>query len=61
VEQIGEAFDLPLTVVIQYADGRSETRTLKITEQVHEERLDVKSPVRRVTPRDELTMFEMAR
>ena len=49
VEQIGEVFDLPLTVVVQYADGRSETRTLKITEQVHEERLDVKSPIRRVT------------
>ena len=61
VEQTGEVFDLPLTVAIQYADGRSETRTLKITEQVHEERLDVKSPIRRVTVRDELTMFEIAR
>jgi aminopeptidase N len=61
VEQTGEVFDFPLTVVIQFADGRSETRTLKVTSQVHEEKLVVNSPIRRVTPRDELTMFEIAR
>jgi aminopeptidase N len=61
VEQAGEVFDLPLTVVIQFADGRSETRTLKITDQVHEERLTGKSPIRRVTPRDELSIFQTGR
>ncbi len=61
VEQIGEVFDLPLTVVIQFADGRSETRTLKITEQVHEERLSGKSPIRRVTAKDELSIFDAGR
>ena len=31
VEQVGDAFDLPLTVSVQYTDGRSEDLTLKIT------------------------------
>jgi hypothetical protein len=61
VEQTGDVFDLPLTVVIQFADGRSETRTLKITDQVHEERLTGKSPIRRVTAKDELSIFETGR
>ena len=61
MEQTGEVFDLPLTVVVQFADGRSETRTLKITDQVHEERLAAKSPIRRVTPKDELSIFETGR
>ena len=61
VEQAGEPFDLPLAVVIQFADGRSETRTLKITDPVHEERLTAKSPIRRVTPKDELSIFQTGR
>ena len=61
VEQVGDAYDLPLTVAIQHADGRTETRTMMITEQAVEERLAVTAPIRRVTARDELTLFEIAR
>lgn len=59
VTQTGEVFDLPLTVQIQFVDGRVETRTLKISEQVHEER--VGAPIRRVTVEDKMSLYEIAR
>jgi hypothetical protein len=61
VEQTGEVFDLPLTVSIQFADGRTETRNLKLTDRVHEEKVAGASHIRRVTARDELSLFEIAR
>ena len=48
VEQTGEVFDLPLTVQILFADGRSETRTLKLTGQAYEEKVAGAAAIRRV-------------
>ena len=61
VEQVGDVFDLPLTVSVQYTDGRSEDLTLKITEPVVETRLTTKGSVRRVVAKDELSLFEIVR
>ncbi len=61
VEQSGDVFDLPLTVQIQFADGRSETRTLRLGERAHEEAVEGAAAIRRVTVRDDLSLFEIAR
>jgi aminopeptidase N len=61
VDQTGDVFDLPLTVVLQYADGKSEERTLRIVDQGgqgFEERVPVTAPLRKVTIRDSLSYFE---
>jgi aminopeptidase N len=61
VEQAKDAFDFPLDVVLQFADGRSEARVLRITGAQFEEHVTVSSPIRRVTIRDELSYFEQGR
>jgi hypothetical protein len=58
IEQTGDVFDFPLTVVLQFADGRTEERTLKVIGPAFEERVPVTSPLRRVTVKDPLTYFE---
>jgi aminopeptidase N len=58
VEQIGEVFDFPLTVTVQYADGRMEEQTLLVTEAIHDHRIPLAAPVRRILTRDELTLAE---
>ena len=60
-EQKADPFDFPLTVVLQTADGQSQERTLTITGAVYEERVPLSSPLRKVTVRDPLTYFELAR
>ena len=59
VEQIGEVFDVPLTVQIEYADGRTETVELAVTEPAVERRVPIKGPVRRIAAKDELTLAEI--
>jgi aminopeptidase N len=61
VEQSGEVFDFPLTVAIQYADGRTEERTLKVTDRVVREQLPAGQEVRRVSLRDPATYFAIVR
>jgi len=56
VEQIGETFDLPLSVTVQYADGASEEVTLAVTDAVVERRVALKSRVRRIVAHDDLTL-----
>jgi hypothetical protein len=58
VEQPAHPFDLPLTVSLQFADGRTELRTLRVTGAVFEERFTTTSPLRRATIRDDLSYFE---
>jgi hypothetical protein len=58
VEQTGEVFDFPLDVQVQFADGRSETRTLRVSGEVFEERVAGASPIRRVNIRDTLSYFD---
>jgi hypothetical protein len=53
VQQTGEVFDLPVPVVVHYADGSSEDVQLDVAEadRVHEIRL--KSPARRIQVRED--------
>ena len=57
VEQDAETFDFPLTVTLQFADGKSEERTLKVTGQVFEETIASPSPLRKVTIHDPLSYY----
>jgi aminopeptidase N len=56
VTQLGDTFDVPLTVGIDYADGRSEEVELILTEATTERRVPLKGVVHRIVPRDELTL-----
>ena len=58
VEQVGEVFDFPLTVVVQYADGRTEEHTLVVTEPVRDHRIPLSGRVRRILTKDPLTLAE---
>jgi len=61
IEQIGDVFDFPLTMVVQYADNTSEEITVPVTEANAEHKIALKSPARRVFARDELTFVEIVR
>jgi hypothetical protein len=61
IEQLGEVFDFPLTVVVQYADGSSEEMTVPVTETTVERKIELKSPARRIFARDPLTFVEIVR
>ena len=61
VEQVGPVFDLPLTVAVQYTDGRADEVTLKITAASLEERIPLKGVVRRVVAKDELSLYEIVK
>ena len=61
VDQSGDPFDFPLTVNVQYADGKSEDRTLKVTGAAYEERIAATSALRGVSVRDGLSYFETGR
>jgi hypothetical protein len=56
IEQIGPIFDLPVTLAVEYADGRTEEITIPVTEALVDRRIALKSPARRVTVRDDLTL-----
>jgi hypothetical protein len=57
VEQTGDVFDFPLTVTLQFADGKTEERTLKVIGADFEEPVTSASPLRKVTIHDPLTYF----
>jgi aminopeptidase N len=59
IEQVGEVYDLPITLAIQYVDGRTEEVTLKVTDRVVEAILTGR--IRRVTVRDALSLYEIVR
>ncbi|MGE5833104.1 MAG: M1 family aminopeptidase [Acidobacteriota bacterium] len=61
IEQLGDVFDFPLTVVVQYADNTSEEITVPVTEANVDHKIALKSPARRVFARDELTFVEIVR
>jgi hypothetical protein len=54
VDQIGDVFDLPLTVSIQYADGHTEDVLVPVTEATTERQVALAGPVRKIAPREEL-------
>jgi hypothetical protein len=56
VEQLAEVYDLPLTVTVSYADGQTEAVTVPVTAAKVEHRIPLKGRVRRIEPKDELTL-----
>jgi len=56
LEQIGEVFDFPWTVTVQYADGKSEDVTIPVTTATVDHRLTLHGAVRRIVTKDELTL-----
>jgi hypothetical protein len=62
VEQIGEVFDFPLTVTVQYENGDPETITIPVTEATVERQIPLhtaaKGAVRRIVTRDDLLMAD---
>jgi aminopeptidase N len=62
VEQMGELFDVPVTLAVQYADRKTADVLAAITERVTEVRLPVSGPVRGVeVSKDDGTLAEIVR
>ena len=61
IEQIGDPFDLPVPIAVQYADGRSEEVIVPVTEPIIERTIPLKGPVRRISARDDLILAEIVR
>jgi hypothetical protein len=61
IEQVGDVFDVPVTVAVQYADGTIDDVVLKVHEAVHETQIKLKGPARRLTARDDLAPIEIVR
>jgi hypothetical protein len=58
VDQIGEVFDVPLTLSIQYADGRSDDVMLPLSTATTERQISLKGPLRKIVPREELILAD---
>ncbi len=56
VEQMGETFDLPYDVTLEYADGTRERRLLRLHNARESFTIPTRAPVRRVLFQDELTL-----
>jgi Peptidase family M1 domain len=62
VEQIGETFDLPLTVTVQFDGGPSQQVTIPVTAAVVEQRVPLNNRrFRRVVVKDDLTMANIVK
>jgi aminopeptidase N len=61
-EQEGHVFDLPVTVVLQYADGRTVNVPVALTERIAELRTQVDGPLRGIgISRNDGTLAEFSR
>lgn len=56
VEQAGDVFDLPVSIVIDYADGRSETIDVIVTQAISDTHLPLSGPIRRVRVDRDVTL-----
>ncbi|MEO8258483.1 MAG: M1 family aminopeptidase [Acidobacteriota bacterium] len=62
VEQTGDVFDLPLTLTLQYADGRDVRLTVPITDRVVDLPIALSGPLRNIDiDRDDGTLAEVSR
>jgi hypothetical protein len=61
IEQVGEVFDLPVTVAVQYADGTTEDVVIRVADAVVEAPITLKGPARRLTVRNDITPVEIVR
>jgi hypothetical protein len=56
IEQLGEPFDFPYAVSVQYTDGRTEDITIPVSEAVTDHTIELKGTVRRINTKDELML-----
>jgi hypothetical protein len=62
VEQIGEVFDVPITIVLQYADRKSVDVTVAVTDAVVEKRVPLAGTLRGIdVSKDDGTMAELVK
>jgi aminopeptidase N len=57
VRQLGEIFDLPVPVQVQYQDGKTEEIQLIVGEADREHEIPLKAPARRIVVREELILM----
>ncbi len=56
VTQKGDAFDLPVPIAIDYADGRTESRDVRATQSASESRITLSGTIRRVRVDRDVTL-----
>ena len=62
VEQVGEVFDVPVTIVLQYADRRNTDVVVRATEQVVEQRVPLTGTLRGIeVSKDDGTLAEIVK
>ena len=62
VGQIGEVFDMPVTIVLQYADKKPVDVVLRVTEQTVEQRVPLAGVLRGIeVSRDDATLAEIVK
>ena len=62
VEQIGDVFDLPVTITLQYADRKSADVVVRATEQVTEQRVPLAGVLRGIdVSKDDGTLAEVVK
>jgi aminopeptidase N len=61
VDQIGEIFDVPLTVTLRYADRRPEDVVIPVTDRTADVRVPLAGALRGVDIKEDGTMAEISR
>jgi hypothetical protein len=61
IEQQGEAFDFPYTVIVQYTDGRVEDVTIPVTEATVAQTIPLTGTVKKIITKDDLTLLAYAK
>ena len=58
IDQLGQVFDMPFTITLQYVDGRSRDVTLQLADPSTRHRIPLDGKLKRIVTRDELTLAE---
>ena len=61
IEQLGETFDFPLTLTLQFGDGRLQQVPVVVTTPVHDAVIAVPGPVRRLDTREDTGLVTVRR
>ena len=59
IQQLGEVFDLPITIEVQYADGQAESILVPVTDEKTSYTLTRNRPIRRIAVDDRLTLGDI--
>jgi hypothetical protein len=62
LEQIGDVFDVPLTLTVQYADRKSETVIVRVTEPIVDQRVPLSATLRSIeVSKDDGTLADVVK